>query len=138
MKPRRVLILYQNSLLAEGLRSLLSEERRLEVRTQKLGGRPWHDLGGGFVPDVIIVDRDELAGQSEITIGDLLSGPRGTKVIDVSVHDPKVRLYHGYEFNEADLQDLLAAIHSDTPTEKESVQLAATAKPRRNSKGGTK
>jgi hypothetical protein len=89
MKPRRVLILYENSLLAEGLRALLSQESRLEVRAEKLAGPMSHDADDHFVPDVIIVDRDELASQSEVTIGDLLSGKWGTKVIDVKCPQPK-------------------------------------------------
>lgn len=134
MKPKRVLILYENSLLAEGLRSLLSQETRLDVRAEKLVGPTSHDPDDRFVPDVIIVDRDELASQSEVTIGDLLSG-RGTKVIDVSIRNPKVRLYQGHEFNEVDLQHLLAAIDSDALTESESIQPATKA--RRKAKGGT-
>src|SRR5574341_1990101 len=113
MKPRRVLILYENSLLAEGLRALLSQESRLEVRAEKLAGASSHDRDDPFVPDVIIVDRDELAGQSEVTVADLLSGRRGTRVIDVSARTPKVRLYQAHEFNEVDLQHLLVAIDSD-------------------------
>jgi len=135
MKPRRVLILYENSLLAEGLRSLLSQETRLDVRAEKLVGPTSHDPDDHFVPDVIIVDRDELASQSEVTIGDLLSGKRGTKVIDVSIHNPKVRLYQRHEFSEVDLQHLLAAIDSDALTESESIQPATKA--RRKAKGGT-
>lgn len=136
MKPRRVLILYENSLLAEGLRALLSQESRLEVRAEKLAGPTSHDADDHFVPDVIIVDRDELAGQSEVTIGDLLSGKWGTKVIDVSVRNPKMRLYQGHEFSEVDLQHLLAAIDSDALTEGESIQPATTLKARRKTKGG--
>ena len=136
MEPRRVLILYENSLLAEGLRALLSQESRLEIRAEKLGGATSHDPDDHFVPDVIIVDRDELASQSEVTIGDLLSGKRGTRVIDVSVHNPKVRLYQGCEFNEVDLQHLLAAIDSDALIEGESIQPATTPKAPRTTKGG--
>ncbi len=136
MKPRRVLILYENSLLAEGLRALLSQESRLEVRAEKLAESPSHDPEDQFVPDVIIVDRDELASQSDITIGDLLSGKWGTKVIDVSVRNPKVRLYQGHEFNEVDLQHLLAAIDSDALIEGESIQPATNSKARRKTKGG--
>ena len=136
MEPRRVLILYENSLLAEGLRALLSQETRLEVRAEKLADPTSHDPDDHFVPDVIIVDRDELASQSEVTIGDLLSGRRGTKVIDVSVRNTKVRLYRGCEFNEVDLQHLLAAIDSDALVEGESIQPATTSKARRKTKGG--
>lgn len=138
MKLRRVLILYENSLLAEGLRALLSQESRLEVRAEKLAGCSSHDPEDPFVPDVIIVDRDELAGQTEVTIGDLLSGKRDTRVIDVSVRTPKVRLYQAHEFSEVDLQHLLAAIDSDNDAliEGESVQPATTPKARRTSKGG--
>ena len=82
------------------------------------------------------MDRDELASQSEVTIGDLLSGRMGTKVIDVSVHNLKVRLYQGCEFNEVDLQQLLAAIDSDALIEGESIQPATTSKARRKTKGG--
>ena len=60
----------------------------------------------------------------------------GTKVIDVSVRNPKVRLYQSHEFSEVDLQHLLAAIDSDALIEGESIQPAATSKARRKTKGG--
>ncbi len=128
MNRRRVLILYLNSLLAEGLLALLSQESWLEVRAKKLTDCLVTDAANHFVPDVIIVDRDELAGQTAITIGDLLSGDPGTRVIDVSIRNTKVRLYEGREFSEANFGDLLAAIKSDRPTISGSIQPPATPK----------
>ncbi len=97
--------------------ALLSQQSGLAVRARKftecLTDDPNH-----FVPDVIIVDRDELAAQEAITIGDLLSSRPGTKVIDVSIRNTKVRLYEGQEFSEADFHDLLATIDGAGPTRK--------------------
>ena len=137
MEPRRVLILYENSLLAEGLLALLSQESWLEVRAKKLTDCLVTDAANHFVPDVIIVDRDELADQTAITIGDLLAGGTGTKVIDVSIRNTKVRLYEGREFSEADFQDLLATIDGSGPAREGSIQPRTAPKAaRRTTKGG--
>lgn len=135
--PRRVLILYENSLLAEGLRALLSQESRLEVRAEKFSEYLTNRCGDHFEPDVIIVDRDELAGQHAITIGDLLSRRPGTRVIDVSVRNTSVRLYEEREFSEADSQDLLATIDGSGPTKSGSITPRASPKAtRRENQGG--
>lgn len=138
MNRRRVLILHLNSLLAEGLLALLSQQSWLEVRAKKLTDCLVTDAGDHFAPDVIIVDRDELAGQNAVTIGDLLSGRPGTKVIDVSIRNTKVRLYEGREFSEADFQDLLATIDGSGPARNGSNSPRAAPKAtRRTTKGGT-
>ena len=128
MKRRRVLILYLNSLLAEGLLALLSQQDWLDVRAEKFSEHLTDHGRDHFEPDVIIVDRDELAGQNAITIGDLLSRRPGTRVIDVSVRNTSVRLYEEREFSEADFGDLLAAIKSDRPTKSGSIPPRAVPK----------
>ena len=137
MKRRGVLILYQSSLLAEGLLTLLSQEDRLDVRAEKFSEHLANRGGNHFEPDVIIVDRDELAGQNAITIGDLLSRRPGTRVIDVSVRDTSVRLYEEREVSEADFQDLLATIDGSGPTKSGSIPPRAVPKAtRRENQGG--
>ena len=137
MTARRVLILYRDSLLAQGLESLLRQQKGLETSATQLEEANVEELVRQFAPDVIIVDRDELAEQTAITIGDLLAAGTGTKVIDVSIRNTTVRLYEGRELSEAGFQDLLAAIDSDRATRKGSIQPRMAPKAgRRTSKGG--
>ena len=137
MTARRVLILYRDSLLAQGLESLLRQQKGLETSAAQLEEANVEELVRQFAPDVIIVDRDELAEQTAITIGDLLAAGTGTKVIDVSIRNTTVRLYEGRELSEAGFQDLLAAIDSDRSTSKGSIQPRMAPKAgRRTSKGG--
>ena len=84
------------------------------------------------------MDRDELAGQAAVTMGDLLSGEPHTRVIDASIRKTKVRLYAGREFSDVDVQDLLTAIDGDRPTRKGIIQpRTAPNAARRTTKGGT-
>ncbi len=138
MKRRRVLVLYLNSLLAEGLLALLSQEDRLDVRAEKFSEHLTNHGGDHFEPEVIIVDRDELADQNAITIGDLLSRRPGTRVIDVSVRNTSVRLYEEREFSAADLQDLLATIDGSGPTKSGSIPPRAVPKATRRANQGGK
>lgn len=138
MQPRRVLILYQSSLLAEGLVTLLSQQDQLEVKAEKFSDHLSEHSNDRFLPDVIIIDRDELPGQDDITIGDLLSTRSGIKVIDVSTRNKNVRLYEGRELCAAEFEDLLTAINDAGQTT--SQNMPPTAAPRtagRQKQGGT-
>ncbi len=109
MKPRRVLILYENSLLAEGLLLLLSEQNWLNVRAQKLSD---HGAGSAddFVPDVIIVDREDFARASANTVQELLSKRPSVRIVDVSSDDDLARVYDGHQIRVAKFDDFLATL----------------------------
>ena len=113
MTARRVLILYRDSLLAQGLESLLRQQTGLETSATQLEEANVEELVRHFAPDVIIVDRDELAVRAGITVDRLLREPH-LRVIAVSSRDDVAQVYEGHEVRVAKLEDLLATFANET------------------------
>ncbi|MDP2726317.1 MAG: hypothetical protein Q8P59_02135, partial [Dehalococcoidia bacterium] len=65
---QQVLILYQGSLLAQGIESLLRKEKGLEVVSLQLGKGGSSLEEAGLDPDVIILDASELGSQAELSV----------------------------------------------------------------------
>ncbi len=65
-----------------------------------------------FVPDVVIIDREDFAAHAEVTLSELLCQASGMKVIDVSTNSNMVRLFEGRQIGIAQFEDLMAAIGS--------------------------
>ncbi len=113
MTARRVLVLYQDSLLAQGVLSLLRQQVGLEVSARQLEDSRAEEFMGQFAPDVVIIDREDFAGQTGVTIDQLLrEGPPHVKVVDISSRNDLARVYEGHEIKLAKFDDLLATLAS--------------------------
>ena len=113
MTVRRVLLLYQDSLLAQGIVSLLRERAALEVAARQLANGELQQFVEEFAPDVVIVDRDDFAQHASITIDQLLRELRDIRIIDISSRDDLARVYEGHEVRVAKFADLLATLSED-------------------------
>ena len=114
MAARRVLVLFQDSLLAEGLLSLLQEQAGLEVRSGQLKDPDVKECVRQFVPDVVVIDNEDFVAHARITIDQLLREWPHTKVVDVSSHDALARVYQGREIEVTKFEDFLAAFANET------------------------
>jgi len=109
MAARRILLLYNRSLLAQGLLSLLKEQSGVEVRASRLSDAGVTEFVQWFAPDIVVIDRDDFARQAAITIDQLLRDQPQMRVIDVSTRNDVARVYEGHQVEMAKLDDLLAA-----------------------------
>lgn len=110
MAVRRVLVLYQDSLLAQGILSLLREQAGVEARSGQFKDAPVEEFMRRFAPDVVIVDREDFAAHAAIALSELVAQASGIRVIDVSAASDMVRLYDGRRIDSARFEDVLAAI----------------------------
>ncbi len=113
MTAIRILLLYQDSLLAQGLSSLLRQESGLEVSARRLQDGHLDEFVRQFAPDVVIIDREDSKRHAEITIEELLSGRPGVKVVDVSSRDEFARVYEGRQVRLTTFDDLLATFRNE-------------------------
>ncbi len=113
MTAIRILLLYQDSLLAQGLSSLLRQESGLEVSARRLQDGHLDEFVRQFAPDVVIIDREDSKRHAEITIEELLSGRLGVKVVDVSSRDEFARVYEGRQVRLTTFDDLLATFRNE-------------------------
>lgn len=114
MTARRILLLYQDSLLAEGLRSLLEEQIGLEVNVRRFNDSDVEEFVRQFAPDVVVIDKEDFIAHARITIDQLLREWPQTRVVDVSSHDVLVRVYQGREIRVTKFEDLLATFANET------------------------
>jgi len=110
---KRVLLLYQDSLLAQGVLSLLGEEARLAVAEKRLNDGDIAQFVEEFGPDVIVIDRDDFAKYAPIGLDQLLRGRSDVKVVDISSQDDLARVYQRYQIHVAKFDDLLTALSGD-------------------------
>src|SRR3990170_3999992 len=97
MGRQQVLILYQASLLAQGVESLLRKERGLDVVGLRLGSGPRGGYVEGLDPDVIILDTCDLGGRAGMTVLGLLQEHPRAKVICLNAEDDKLEVYRRHE-----------------------------------------
>ena len=119
MITTRVLLLYQDSLLAHGILSLLRERTEVDVAARQFADGGLHQFIEEFRPQVIIVDRDDLARNTQVTIGELLHEQRQIRIIDVSADNDLARVYEGHQVKVAQFDDLLATLAEDGRTRRE-------------------
>jgi hypothetical protein len=110
MRAKRVLLLYQDSLLAQGIVSLLRERVALEVAARHLKDDDLNHFVEEFTPDVVIVDREDLAQYAPTTVDQLLHERPHIRIIDMSSRDDVVRVYEGHEIRVAKFDDLLEVV----------------------------
>ncbi len=116
MTARRILLLYQESLLAQGLTNLLQEQAGLDVSARKLNDSDAEGFVRQFAPDVVIIDREDFASHAAITIDQLLrAGPSHMKVVDVSSRSDLARVYEGHQVRLAEFDDLLETFGTPRP-----------------------
>lgn len=111
MASKRILVLCQDSLLAQGLLSLLREQPGLEVEARQLKSSA-QEFVRQFAPDVVIIDGEDFARHATITIDQLLRERPHVRVIDVSSSNDLARVYEGQEIRVAKFEDLLATLAS--------------------------
>lgn len=110
---RQVLILYQGSLLAQGIESLLRQEKGLEVMSLQLGKGHLQPASVQYEPDAIILDTSDLGGRAGISVVALLQEHPGAKVICMNAEDDKVEVYRKDQRIATRREELVAAIRSN-------------------------
>jgi len=113
MVATRVLLLYQDSLLSQGIVSLLREHAEVHFEARRLADGGLLQFIEEFQPEVIIVDREELARNTPVTIDQLLREQRQIRIIDISANDDLARVYEGHQVRVARFEDLLATLGAD-------------------------
>jgi len=105
---RRILLLYQGSLLVQGLTNLLREQAGLDVSAREFDDCDMEGFVQQLAPDVVIIDREDFASHAAITLDQLLrAGPSHMKVVDVSSRNDLARVYEGHQVRLAEFDDLL-------------------------------
>ncbi len=107
-------MLFQDSLLAEGLLSLLQEQAGLEVGSGQLGDPQVGEFLRQFAPDVVVIDKEDFVTHARTTIDQLLREWPQIKVVDVSSRDALARVYQGREIEVTKFEDFLAALVDET------------------------
>ena len=107
-------MLFQDSLLAEGLLSLLREQAALAVQSRQLKDPHVEEFLRQFAPDVVVIDQEDFDAHARITIDQLLREWPHTKVVDVSSHDTLARVYQGREIEVTKFEDFLATFVDET------------------------
>lgn len=113
MARRQVLILYQASLLAQGIESLLRKEKGLEVVGLQLGKRVAETQDANFEPDAIILDTCDLSGRAGISVLSLLHEHPKAKVICMNAEDNRLEVYRKDERIATRREELVDAIRSN-------------------------
>lgn len=104
----RILALYQDSLLVQGLLSLLREQPGLQVSVGLLKDSNAEELLRQCAPDVVVIDREDFAGHAAVTIDQLLRERPHVKVVDISSRSDLAHVYEGHQIRVAKFDDLLA------------------------------
>lgn len=113
MARRQVLILYRGSLLAQGIESLLRDEKGLEIASLRMAkGEEPGSYAFGLTPDVIILDTCDLGGQARVSILGLLEEHPRAKVICLNPEDGKVDVYRKDQRFATKREELVDAIRS--------------------------
>ncbi len=108
MRARRILILYKHGLLAEGLRSLLEADERLEIISVVGDLAETSALVQKLGPDAVVVEGDKFS----LSLGD----PPGVRldcvplVISVAENENRMCIYRVQEREVADLQELIETL----------------------------
>jgi CheY-like chemotaxis protein len=115
----RVLIADDHEIVREGIASLLSEQKDVEVVAQAGNGREAVDLAGQFRPDVVIMDASMPLMNGDEATRQIKTYLPETRVVALSMFDQNdmvQRMYRagveGYVLKTAPPEDLLAAIRS--------------------------
>jgi signal transduction histidine kinase/ActR/RegA family two-component response regulator len=115
----RVLIADDHEIVREGIASLLSEQKDVEVVAQAGNGREAVDLAGQFRPDVVIMDASMPLMNGDEATRQIKTYLPNTRVVALSMFDQNEmiqRMYRagveGYVLKTAPPEDLLAAIRS--------------------------
>ena len=95
MKKEQVLVLYRNSLFAEGLAGLLKRERAFEVvGVVERKEIPWKKAGS-VCPDVVIIEGKDLVREAGNALVELLKCCAKARVISVNAEDNEAILCIG-------------------------------------------
>ncbi len=107
------MILYHASLLAQGIESLLRQEKGLDVTSLRLGNGRTESWGAGFEPDVIILDTCDLGGRAGISVLALLEEHPRAKIICMNAEDDKLEVFRKDQRIATRREELVAAIRSN-------------------------
>jgi hypothetical protein len=114
IRRQQVLVIYRNSLLAQGIASLLQREKGLEVMVLNLaetGDTPPAPL----TPEVIIVDANDPGAQQELSVLRLLRDNPTARVICLHPGDQVLEIYQRIQKMAAKREELIEAIQSPHP-----------------------
>ncbi len=109
MRARRILILYEPGLLAQGLRSLLEADGRLEIISIVGDPRQAADLLREINPDALVVEGDKFP----LGLGDPpqpIQLDRVPLVISLAENENRMRIYHMEERASTELKELIEAL----------------------------
>lgn len=113
MARRQVLILYRGSLLAQGVESLLRNEKGLDIASLQMDKEEKPaGYAVGLTPDVIILDTCDLGGQARLSVLGLLEEHPKAKVICLNPEDGKVEVYRKDQRVATRREELVEAIRS--------------------------
>jgi DNA-binding NarL/FixJ family response regulator/anti-sigma regulatory factor (Ser/Thr protein kinase) len=120
-RPLRVLLADDHEIVREGLMSLLSEERSIQVVGEAANGREAVDLADQLEPDVVIMDVSMPLIDGDEATRQIKKHRPNTRIIALSMHDEPESIKRmraagadAYVLKTAPSEELLAAIHGTT------------------------
>lgn len=109
MKQKQVLILYENPLFAEGLVSILKQERGFKVESMESRRRRGWSLIKMLRPDVVILEGSKPMVNACSTLRELLKHGTKGRVISVDLNRKDAVVYTGLQL-EATESNLVRAV----------------------------
>ena len=108
----KILIIMDDSSIASGIESLLSEESGLVVESAKFrSGIQIKELMGLTLPDVVILDESMLALR-HFSLYDLLECSSNVKIVALSLQVNQMNVLNRYEVIITEYQDLISTIQN--------------------------
>ena len=112
MTIRKVLIMMEDSSIASGIESLLSEESNLAVESTNISeGNQFKEIIDRVLPDVIILDETMLTSRQFCLCESLIS-ISNLKIIVLSFQVNQMNVFNRYDVTISNYQDLISAIHN--------------------------
>jgi DNA-binding NarL/FixJ family response regulator len=97
MKQKQVLILYENPLFAEGLVSILKQERGFKVESLEIQRQKGSNLINMLRPDVVILEGSKPMVNACSTLRELLKHSSKGRVISVDLNHNHAVVYTGIQ-----------------------------------------
>ncbi|MFQ5852637.1 MAG: hypothetical protein ACE5JU_18925 [Candidatus Binatia bacterium] len=109
MKQKQVLILYENLLFADGLVSILKEEKEFKIASVKIQRQKGSNLIKMLRPDVVILEGSKPMVNACSTLRELLKHSTKGRVISVDLNRKDAVVYTGLQL-EATEANLVRAV----------------------------
>lgn len=114
-RKKRVFMLSSQPLFSQGMESLLSDQKGLEIVGRETDAPKAIDRIRELKPDVVVIDSKDLASVPFLVVARLLKEEQGIKIIALNLEDQTIRVYRGEQRTGLSVHDLLEVIDEEEP-----------------------